>query len=114
MASYSATHRKHDNGPARILFVQFRAIGPEGKCFHPSGSSVSPRVSAFTSAEIPKILDLRPDLVLRSAGGFASWIGHPSRSGNGQTLQLRSQAADGAPHPLRRGRQLDMLDAELS
>jgi hypothetical protein len=89
MASYSATHRKHDNGPARILFVQFRAIGPEGKCFHPSGSSVSPRVSAFTSADIPKILDLRPDLVLRSAGGFAE-EGHTPPVGLNGAVTLQS------------------------
>jgi ABC-type Fe3+-hydroxamate transport system substrate-binding protein len=37
---------------------------PVTRCGHPQVRREKPRVSAFTSADIPKILALEPDLVL--------------------------------------------------
>jgi iron complex transport system substrate-binding protein len=48
-----------------LLGEQDRIVGISGYCVRPpQARREKPRVSAFTSADIPKILDLRPDLVL--------------------------------------------------
>jgi iron complex transport system substrate-binding protein len=48
-----------------LLGEQDRIIGISGYCVRPpEARRDKPRVSAFTSADIPKILDLHPDLVL--------------------------------------------------
>jgi iron complex transport system substrate-binding protein len=48
-----------------LLGEQDRIVGISGYCVRPpEARRDKPRVSAFTSADIPKILDLRPDLVL--------------------------------------------------
>ena len=48
-----------------LLAEQDRIVGISGYCVRPpEARRDKPRVSAFTSADIPKILDLRPDLVL--------------------------------------------------
>jgi len=48
-----------------LLGEQDRIVGISGYCVRPAEARRDkPRVSAFTSADIPKILDLRPDLVL--------------------------------------------------
>src|SRR5271163_1718056 len=44
---------------------QHRIVGISGYCVRPpEARRDKPRVSAFTSADVPKILDLKPDLVL--------------------------------------------------
>ena len=48
-----------------LLGEQDRIAGISGYCVRPPRARrEKPRVSAFTSADIPKILNLRPDLVL--------------------------------------------------
>jgi iron complex transport system substrate-binding protein len=48
-----------------LLGEQERIVGVSGYCVRPpEARRDKPRVSAFTSADIPKILDLKPDLVL--------------------------------------------------
>ncbi|HEX6841324.1 MAG TPA: cobalamin-binding protein [Stellaceae bacterium] len=48
-----------------LLGEERRIVGISGYCVRPpEARRDKPRVSAFTSADIPKILDLRPDLVL--------------------------------------------------
>jgi iron complex transport system substrate-binding protein len=48
-----------------LLGERDRIVGISGYCVRPpEARRDKPRVSAFTSADIPKILDLRPDLVL--------------------------------------------------
>src|SRR6476661_4727996 len=48
-----------------LLGQHDRIVGISGYCVRPpEARRDKPRVSAFTSADIPKILDLRPDLVL--------------------------------------------------
>jgi len=48
-----------------LLGEERRVVGISGHCVRPPAARRDkPRVSAFTSADIPKILDLRPDLVL--------------------------------------------------
>ena len=48
-----------------LLGEQDRIVGISGYCVRPpEARRDKPRVSAFTSADIPKILALRPDLVL--------------------------------------------------
>jgi iron complex transport system substrate-binding protein len=48
-----------------LLDEQDRIVGISGYCVRPpEARRDKPRVSAFTSADIPKILDLNPDLVL--------------------------------------------------
>ena len=48
-----------------LLGEQRRIVGISGYCVRPpEAQRDKPRVSAFTSADIPKILDLKPDLVL--------------------------------------------------
>src|SRR6202035_3838834 len=48
-----------------LLGEQDRIVGISGYCVRPpEARRDKPRVSAFTSANIPNILDLRPDLVL--------------------------------------------------
>lgn len=48
-----------------LLGEQDRIVGISGYCVRPpEARRDKPRISAFTSADIPKILDLRPDLVL--------------------------------------------------
>ena len=48
-----------------LLGEQDRIVGISGYCVRPpEARREKPRVSAFTSADIPKILDLKPDLVL--------------------------------------------------
>src|SRR5689334_9552161 len=48
-----------------LLGEERRVVGISGYCVRPPAARRDkPRVSAFTSADIPKILDLRPDLVL--------------------------------------------------
>jgi iron complex transport system substrate-binding protein len=48
-----------------LLGEQGRIVGISGYCVRPpQARREKPRVAAFTSADIPKILDLRPDLVL--------------------------------------------------
>lgn len=48
-----------------LLGEQDRIVGISGYCVRPpQARREKPRVSAFTSADMPKILDLRPDLVL--------------------------------------------------
>src|ERR1019366_3452762 len=48
-----------------LLGEQGRIVGISGYCVRPpEARRDKPRVSAFTSADIPKILALRPDLVL--------------------------------------------------
>ena len=46
-----------------LLGEQDRIVGISGYCVRPPETRrEKPRVSAFTSADIPKILDLKPDL----------------------------------------------------
>jgi iron complex transport system substrate-binding protein len=65
------------NGPQRIVCLteettetlyllgeQDRIVGVSGYTCRPRQARLKPKVSAFTSAKIDKILDLRPDLVL--------------------------------------------------
>ena len=48
-----------------LLGEERRIVGISGYCVRPpEARRDKPRVAAFTSADIPKILDLRPDLVL--------------------------------------------------
>src|SRR5690242_12696211 len=48
-----------------LIGEERRIVGISGYCVRPpEARRDKPRVSAFTSADIPKILDLRPDLVL--------------------------------------------------
>ena len=48
-----------------LLGEQGRIVGISGyRVRPPEARSEKPRISAFTSADIPKILDLKPDLVL--------------------------------------------------
>ncbi|MGD1953731.1 MAG: cobalamin-binding protein [Sphingomonadales bacterium] len=48
-----------------LLSEDARIVGVSGYCVRPPHvRREKPRVSAFTSADIPKILDLRPDIVL--------------------------------------------------
>jgi len=48
-----------------LLNQQDRIVGVSGFCVRPPGvRREKPRVSAFTSADVPKILALEPDLVL--------------------------------------------------
>jgi iron complex transport system substrate-binding protein len=48
-----------------LLGEQHRIVGISGYCVRPpEARQEKPRVAAFTSADIPKILDLKPDLVL--------------------------------------------------
>src|SRR5277367_6135303 len=48
-----------------LLGEQDRIVGISGYCVRPPRARrEKPRVSAFISADIPKILELRPDLVL--------------------------------------------------
>ncbi len=48
-----------------LLGEQHRIVGVSGYTVRPpQARKEKPRVSAFISADIPKILDLRPDLVL--------------------------------------------------
>jgi iron complex transport system substrate-binding protein len=48
-----------------LLGEQDRIVGISGYCVRPpEARREKPHVSAFTSADIPKILDLKPDLVL--------------------------------------------------
>jgi iron complex transport system substrate-binding protein len=48
-----------------LLGEQDRIVGISGYCVRPpEARRDKPRVAAFTSADIPKILGLRPDLVL--------------------------------------------------
>jgi len=48
-----------------LLGEEDRIVGISGYCVRPpQARRDKPRVSAFTSADIPKILDLKPDLVL--------------------------------------------------
>jgi iron complex transport system substrate-binding protein len=48
-----------------LLGEQRRIVGISGYCVRPpQARREKPRVSAFTSADIPKILELKPDLVL--------------------------------------------------
>jgi ABC-type Fe3+-hydroxamate transport system substrate-binding protein len=48
-----------------LLGEQDRIVGISGYCVRPAEARrEKPRVSAFTSADIPKILNLKPDLVL--------------------------------------------------
>ncbi|HVA13149.1 MAG TPA: cobalamin-binding protein [Stellaceae bacterium] len=48
-----------------LLGEQDRIVGVSGYCVRPPAARRDkPRVSAFTSADIPKILDLKPDLIL--------------------------------------------------
>ena len=47
-----------------LLGEQERIVGVSGFACRPKEARQKPRVSAFTSAKIDKILELRPDLVL--------------------------------------------------
>jgi iron complex transport system substrate-binding protein len=48
-----------------LLGEQHRIVGISGYCLRPpEARRENPRVSAFTSAQIPKIIELQPDLVL--------------------------------------------------
>jgi iron complex transport system substrate-binding protein len=48
-----------------LLGEQHRIVGISGYCVRPpEARREKPRVSAFTSADIPKIVALRPDLIL--------------------------------------------------
>lgn len=48
-----------------LLGEQHRIVGISGYCVRPpEARREKPRVAAFTSADIPRILELRPDLVL--------------------------------------------------
>jgi iron complex transport system substrate-binding protein len=48
-----------------LLGEQDRIVGISGYCVRPpEARRDKPRVAAFTSADIPKIVDLHPDLVL--------------------------------------------------
>jgi iron complex transport system substrate-binding protein len=64
----TAADRLADLGNRRdphLLGEQDRIVGISGYCVRPpEARREKPRVSAFTSADIGKILDLRPDLVL--------------------------------------------------
>src|SRR3978361_2050849 len=47
-----------------LLGEQDRIVGVSGYAVRPPEARLKPRVSAFTTAKIKKILDVKPDLVL--------------------------------------------------
>jgi iron complex transport system substrate-binding protein len=60
-----------------LLGEERRIVGISGYVVRPPRARrEKPRVSAFTSADVPKILDLRPDLVLT----FSDLQAEPRRS----------------------------------
>lgn len=65
-----------------LLGEERRIVGISGYCVRPpEARRDKPRVSAFTSADIPKILDLRPDLVLSFSDLQADIVAALIRSG---------------------------------
>jgi iron complex transport system substrate-binding protein len=65
-----------------LLGEERRIVGISGYCVRPpQARRDKPRVSAFTSADMPKILDLRPDLVLSFSDLQADIIAALIRSG---------------------------------
>jgi iron complex transport system substrate-binding protein len=65
-----------------LLGEQDRIVGISGYCVRPpEARRDKPRVSAFTSADIPKILDLKPDLVLSFSDLQADIVAALIRSG---------------------------------
>ncbi|MDZ4736989.1 MAG: cobalamin-binding protein [Rhodospirillaceae bacterium] len=65
-----------------LLGEQDRIVGISGYCVRPpEARREKPRVSAFISADIPKILDLRPDLVLASSDLQADIVAELLRAG---------------------------------
>jgi iron complex transport system substrate-binding protein len=65
-----------------LLGEQDRIVGISGYCVRPpEARRDKPRVSAFTSADIPKILDLKPDLVLSFSDLQAEIVAALIRSG---------------------------------
>ncbi|HWG81152.1 MAG TPA: cobalamin-binding protein [Stellaceae bacterium] len=65
-----------------LLGEERRIVGISGYCVRPpEARRDKPRVSAFTSADIPKILELRPDLVLSFSDLQADSVAALIRSG---------------------------------
>src|ERR1700676_1204487 len=65
-----------------LLGEQDRIVGISGYCVRPpQARREKPRVSAFTSADIPKILELKPDLVLSFSDLQADIVGTLIRQG---------------------------------
>jgi len=65
-----------------LLNQQDRIVGVSGFCVRPPGvRREKPRVSAFTSADVPKILALEPDLVLTFSDLQAAHQWYISKSG---------------------------------
>jgi len=65
-----------------LLGEQDRIVGISGYCVRPpEARRDKPRVSAFTSADIPKILNLKPDLVLSFSDLQADIVATLIRSG---------------------------------
>ena len=82
-----------DNGPRRIICLteettetlyrigeQDRIVGVSGYTCRPKEARQKPKVSAFTSAKIGKILDLEPDLVI----GFSDLQPRSPKTSSGQ------------------------------
>ena len=56
-----------------LLGQEAKIVGVTGYAIRPARvRKEKPRVGAFTSADIPRIMELRPDLVTISAGGNTS------------------------------------------
>jgi iron complex transport system substrate-binding protein len=80
-----------------LLGEQDRIVGISGYCVRPhEARRDKPRVSAFTSADIPKILDLRPDLVLSFSDLQADIVASLIRRG---AAVSRIQPAHGSRNP---------------
>jgi iron complex transport system substrate-binding protein len=77
-----------------LLGEQDRIAGISGYCVRPpQARREKPRVSAFTSADIPKILNLRPDLVLSFSDLQAEIVAALVRQGiNAHAFNQRSVA----------------------
>ncbi|MCA0303267.1 MAG: cobalamin-binding protein [Proteobacteria bacterium] len=64
-----------------LLGEQDRIVGVSGYAVRPPEVRLKPRVSAFTSAKIDKILDLKPDLVLAFSDMQADIVAQLARAG---------------------------------
>ena len=53
-----------------LLGEEDRIVGVSGFSTRPREARQKPRISTFKSARIESILDLRPDLVIATKGGF--------------------------------------------
>jgi iron complex transport system substrate-binding protein len=77
-----------------LLGEQHRIVGISGYCVRPpEARHEKPRVSAFTSADLPKILRLKPDLVVTSSDLQADIVAALIREGvNVHAFNQRSVA----------------------